>query len=276
MKIAYVNDAILACGGIITNFEHCKYLRERGYDAFLVANGRNANLQSTYETVPVARMEVLEEFTDDDIIVANWWMQVSQLEKYKGRKIQFVQGADLKADYGDDLKKKCLETRQNPNWEIMAVSQYAGEWTGREFTIIPNGINERFFEKHNLERDTDALIVGNDEKLKNIDYSINEAKKDGHKKIVWMGRETHLVEGVECVTNPPQEEIPKIYQRSKHFYIHSLSEGFCLPLAEAIVSGCIIHAGDMGNKFDPDQDFRWEKQIDLLEKFYGANTKSQN
>lgn len=266
-KIAYVNDALITCGGIITNFEHCRELRKRGYDARIVANGRNADMERSYPEVPITTFNWLESFTDDDVIIANWWMQVPKLDRFNGKKFQFVQGNDLKAYIGDDLKEKCLKTRQDTRWELIAVSQYAGEWTGRDFKIVPNGISERFFVKHNLERDIDALIEGNNEPNKNILYSINEAKKDGHKKIVWLGRETHQVPGVESITNPPQQEIPKIYQRAKHFYKHSLSEGFCLPILEAKASGCVIHTWDQGNNFPEDVDpkeYTWEKAIDKL------------
>jgi len=268
-KIAYVNDAIILCGGIITNFEHCKRLREKGYDAFVVYKTDGYNLEymrKAYPTVPIKHFHFLPNMSPKDIIVANWWMQVPELEPCYGRKIQFVQGNDIVGNIGDDYKRRCLEVRSRKNWEIMAVSEYAGSWTGREFTIIPNGINDRFFTKLGLERDIDALIEGNDEPNKNIRYSIDLAKADGHKKIVWFGRTTHPIEGVECISSPDQEEIPKLYQRAKHFYKHSLSEGFCLPLAEAIVSGCEIHIGDMGNTFTKDQDFRW--QIQKLINFY--------
>ena len=268
MKIAYVNDALITCGGIITNFEHCQRLKEKGYDAFIVANGRNQELEKYYPTVPVMKMNILDCLKDDDIIVANWWPMCEWIVNYKGRKIQFIQGNDLLSYTGQDWKDKCLQTRQDARWELMGVSKYALEWTKREGTIIPNGINDRFFVDLGLERDIDALIEGNDEENKNILYSINLAKQDGHKKIVWFGRQTCPIEGVECISNPPQEEIPKIYQRSKHFYKHSLSEGFCLPLAEAIVSGCIIHAGEMGNHLEPNQDFTWDTQIKKLIKFY--------
>ena len=270
MKIAYVNDAIITCGGVLTNFEHCKRLIEKGYDAFVVYNTPGYNIKEmrvAYPTVPIKYIEKLGILMDDeDIIIANWWMQVNELEQFNGRKIQFLQGNDIAGNIGDDYKKRCLEVRSRKNWEIMAVSEYAGSWTGREFTIIPNGINDRFFTKLGLERDIDALIEGNDEPNKNIQHSIDLAKADGHKKIVWFGRTTHPIEGVECISSPDQEEIPKLYQRAKHFYKHSLSEGFCLPLAEAIVSGCEIHTGDMGNTFTKDQDFRW--QIQKLIKFY--------
>lgn len=281
MKIAYINDALIVCGGVITNFEHCQELRKRGYDAFICANGRNEDLHRSYPDVPIRDIQFLDFMKDEDIIVANWWPMCEWLVNHKGRKIQFVQGNDLKSYTGQDWRDKCLKARRDECWDLMAVSQYAGEWTGREFTIIPNGINDRFFEDYGMEKDIDALIEGNDEPNKNIPYSINEAKKDGHKKIVWLGRQTHPIDGVECITNPPQEEIPKIYQRARNFYKHSLSEGFCLPILEALASGCEIHTWDQGNNFDLDNininDYRWSKIGDKLVEFYeNTNTKSRD
>ena len=244
MKIAYVVDQIVLCGGLIVPFEHCKELRKRGYEAFIVARGRNQQLQEAYPDVPVFDFRELESFTDEDVIVSVWWMQVPELH-YKGRKIQFVQGQDLKAYIGDDLKKKCLEIRQREDWEIMAVSKYAGEWAEKDFFTVPNAINDRFFENHNLEKDIDILIEGNNEENKGIDRSIEIAKGIGG-KIAWLGRETKPIEGVECFTNPLQSEIPKIYQRAKRFLKLSESEGFCLPILEAMASKCLVVTHDMG------------------------------
>lgn len=245
MRIAYVMDQIILCGGVLVPFEHCQELIERGHQACIVARGRNQVLQDAYPTVPIYDFKELESYTKEDIIVSVWWMQVPELKQYKGRKIQFVQGNDLKAYIGDDLKKKCLEIRQRKNWEIMAVSQYAGEWTERDFFIVPNAINDRFFDYEPVEKDIDILIEGNNEENKGIDRAIEKAKQIGG-KIAWLGRETKPVEGVELFTNPPQEEIPKIYQRSKILLKLSESEGFCLPILEAMASRCLVATKNMG------------------------------
>jgi len=270
MRIAFVNDGIIVCGGLITNYEYVSRLRKLGYEADIYANySKDNRLRDFYDITPKP-IEELANFTDEDLIVANWWMQVPKLENYKGRKVQFIQGKDIHF-YDGSLKQKCIEIRHRKNWEMMAVSSYALGWTERQGTIIPNGIHERFFVNHGLERDIDALVEGTPEFNKNVQHSINEAKKDGHKRIVWLGRETKNIPGIETITNPPIEEIPKIYQRAKHFYKHSLSEGFCLPILEAKASGCIIHTHDMGNNFPEDadpKDYTWEKAVNKFIKTY--------
>jgi len=275
MRVAYVLNHLILCGGVIVPFEHCSYLRKKGINAAIYANGGNKDLENRYPDVPVYGTHRLNDFTDDDVIVAVWWMQVPELEHLKGRKIQFVQGNDLEAYIGDDLKAQCQTIRNNVNWEIMAVSDYAGKWTNRDYTVIPNGINKIFFNKISIERDIDALVEGNDEPNKNIMYSINEAKKDGHKKIVWFGRQTKPIEGVECIDNPSLTDIHKLYYRSKHFYKHSKSEGFCLPIVEAKVCGCEIHTWDQGNKLDLDnlEKYKWDNIINDLCKYLKKNKK---
>lgn len=244
MKIAFILDSVVTCGGVLIPYQYVKRLRLMGYEADIYANGGNSELQEAYNITPKP-LEELESFTENDIIIAVWWKQCDELEKYKGRKIQLVQGNDLKAYIGHDWKDDCIKVRNKENWEIVAVSQYAGQWIGRKFTIIPDAVDERFYANYNLERDIDVLIEGNDEPNKNIDKSIELAKRYGQ-TIGWLGRQTRDIGGVLRFTNPPQEDIPAIYQRAKIFLKLSESEGFCLPLLEAMASGCLVMTENMG------------------------------
>lgn len=280
MKIAFVSHNLITCGGIIVLFEYVKELRKRGIEADIYSESGNEDLERTYNIHPKRTCE-LGELTDDDILIAVRWEQCEDLLKYKGRKIQFVQGNDTyyyeSVNHADLQKMK--DTRNDARWGLMGVSAYALKEWKRGF-VVPNGISERFFIDYGLERDIDALIEGNNEPNKNIEYTIYRAKQDGHKKIVWMGRETKKIEGVETITNPPQEEIPQIYQRAKHFYKYSHSEGFSLPILEAKASGCIIHTHDMGHNFPEDVDpkqYTWENAVNIfLDYVQGDNGDEKN
>lgn len=262
--IAFVNTNLILCGGIITNFEYVKELRKRGIEANLYANEGNPELEASYEINHLP----LSELKAADVIIANRWEQIQELEKYLCRKIQFVQGRDIDFYKNHTDLPKLIEARNNPNWELIGVSEFCLKDWGRG-AVIPNGVNERFFKDYGMEIDIDALVEGNNEPNKNIPYAIEQAKKDGHKKIVWLGRETCPVEGVETITNPPQEEIPKIYQRAKHFYKYSISEGFSLSILEALLSGCEVHTHDQGHNFpeltkEYAKQFTWEKSTNKL------------
>ena len=244
MKIVYVADEIILCGGILVPFEHCRELRKRGIDAFICANGRNEKLQKEFSDVPVKNINELANFNDYDIIIAVWWPQCDQLEQYKGKKYQLVQGNDT-LGVGEDYKEKVIETRNRKNWELIAVSKYAGAWTGREYKLVPNGLSKEWFVDHKMERNVDVLIEGNDEPNKCIGETIELAKKISN-NIAWLTREDNKKHDVKVFENPPREELPKIYQRAKIFVKLSESEGFCLPILEAMASGCAVITKDMG------------------------------
>jgi len=146
MKIGFILDQIIVCGGVLTCYNYVKELRKRGYEADIYANGKNEQLSSdyNYNSKPISD---LADFSDEDVIICVWWPQADQLEQYKGRKIQFIQGRDDLAAVGEDWVKKCYETRMNKKWELIAVSKYCMEWIDRDdYVIIPNGISQKFLD----------------------------------------------------------------------------------------------------------------------------------
>lgn len=273
MRIIFVNTEIHASGGMIVPFEYIRELRQRGYDAFMWASPPGADkdhreqLMAAYPDVPV-KMFGSEETTDDDILIALRWEQCQMLEFFKGRKFQFVQGDDIRLLGDDETRAQCSSWRRNTNWELIGVSPFVLiRWLRGK--VVPNPVADRFFLYKGLTRDIDILIEGNYEPNKNIDEAIRVAKQakvllEPEKKdvkIVWFGRETHPVEGVECITNPKQDTIPDLYQRSKVFIKLSHSEGFCLPVLEAMASGCLVCTRNMGGN----DNFCLEGQNCLME-----------
>ena len=210
-------------------------------------------------------MSELEKFTDEDIIVSVWYPQIPELEKYKGRKIQFSQDCIEDLDLGQAIED-CRMNRRRPGWEMMAVSDYAGQWTGCDYTVIPNGIHERFFEKHNLTRDIDILIEGNNDPNKGISDALEIAKTIPNLRIGWLARDAEKGDW-EAFINPSREEIPKIYQRSKVLIKCSKSEGFGLPHLEAMASGTLLLTYDSkGNTFCEDGVNCWKGDKEYLKR----------
>jgi glycosyltransferase involved in cell wall biosynthesis len=239
-------DKVIACGGINVAFEHCQRLREKGYDAFIIADWGS---HPAYN-VPIYPLNKLHDFEDNDIIVSVWFPQIIFLDKFKGRKIQFVQDCfeDIEG-LPESTIQDCRVARHTPGWEMMAVSKYAGDWTGCDYTIIPNGINERFFKKENVERYLDVLIEGNDDGNKGFPDALEIAKSIPDLKVGWLAREVRLGQW-EMFKDPCQDEIPSIYQRAKVVLKCSKSEGFGLPHLEAMASGCVLLTyNSKGNDF---------------------------
>jgi glycosyltransferase involved in cell wall biosynthesis len=239
-------DKIITCGGCLVAFEHCKRLRKRGYDAFVIADW---GIMEGYD-VPVYPLNKLRDLEDDDVIVSVWFPQIVLLDKFKGRKIQLSQDCfeDINGMPESEIQN-CRVARHTPGWEMIAVSKYAGDWTGCDYTLIPNGIHERFYEKENVSRNLDILIEGNDDGNKGIPEAFEIAQSIPDLKIGWMAREARLGQW-EMIKNPRQEEIPSIYQRAKVVIKCSTSEGFGLPHLEAMASGCVLLTYDSkGNDF---------------------------
>jgi len=249
--IAYTWSDSVLCGGTIVPATHVRYLNKLGFDARVYCDLSTSKDQQVLEDIAGVKFRSraeLRELREEDVLVNVWWMTIPEEHKLAPkRKIQLIQGNDAAQYENVELKENVARTRQYHGWESMAVSKYAGEWTGLKFALVPNGVHERFLnETWRDERDIDVLIEGNDEHNKNISYAINLAKEAGAKKIVWLGRSTHSVPGVETITNPPQEEIPAIYARSKAFLKLSFSEGFCLPILEAMACGALVVTWPMG------------------------------
>ena len=239
-KIAFTNTNLITCGGIITNYEYVSRLKKLGYEADIYAEDGNDVLGSAYR-VTHRPLRDISTFDDDDIIIANRWEQCEALNQLKGKKFQFVQGDDLYLLGGSE---QCKRWRNDPEWNLIGVSAYALKNWGRG-EVIPNGLSDIFKVPNYQVKDIDVLVEGNNEPNKNIDEAIRIAKQIGG-RIVWLGRETRAIEGVETITNPPFNEIPRIYQRAKYMIKLSKSEGFCLPILEAMASGAIVITRPMG------------------------------
>jgi glycosyltransferase involved in cell wall biosynthesis len=211
MSVNFLLRELHSCGAVLSTFELVQALRKLGYDANIVSHYRNKELESYFGILPT---------TDS-----------------RGGATNIAVSPGTQAEYA------YVRTRDD-KWlshssRKIAVSRYIGDWLsgkGHEVVaVIGNGTHERFYDMQ-IERDIDVLIVGNLESNKNIGETINEAKKLGN-RIVWMGRDTNDRFGVETITSPTIQEIPKIYNRAKTFLSMSHDEGWGRPVAEATACG---------------------------------------
>lgn len=249
--IAWVSTNTITCGGMLVPFEYISRMKKLGIETDMFAEEGNPELEDVYgfKVRPLSQLET----TENDTIIATRWEQCEMLESFTGKKFQFVQGNDLELLGDESARTQCSKWRQNENWGLIGVSRFVLMRWGRG-EVIANGLNERFLERLSVPRDIDILIEGNNEPNKNIKEALavaNQVKSiRPETRIVWLGRQTDDRLGVECVTNPKQEEIPGIYQRSKVMIKLSKSEGFCLPIVEAMASGCLVVTTNMGGNDD--------------------------
>lgn len=235
---------------MLVPFEYVSRMKKLGIETDIFAEEGNQDLEAFYgiKVRPLSELQTDE----NDVIIATRWEQCDRLTPMIGKKFQFVQGDDLRL-LGETERDKCSFWRNNTEWNLIGVSRYVlMRWNRGE--VVPNGLNERFLKQLPVSKDIEILIEGNNEPNKNIQEALDIAqavqRKRPETKIAWLGRETYSVNGVECFTNPKQEEIPGIYQRSKVMIKLSKSEGFCLPILEAMASKCLVVTTTMGGNDD--------------------------
>lgn len=249
--IAWISSNTITCGGMIIPFEYISRMKKRGIETDMFAEEGNPELEAFYgiKVRPLSELQT----TENDVIISTRWEQCERLNGMQGRKFQFVQGDDIQL-LGDDISRnQCAFWRNHPDWELIGVSRYSlMRWNRGE--VIPNGLNERFLTSLPVTKDIDILIEGNNEPNKNIPAAMSIAlgvkTVRPNTRIVWIGRETDDRMGIECITNPNQEDIPSVYQRAKVLIKLSKSEGFSLPILEAMASGCLVVTTTMGGNDD--------------------------
>jgi glycosyltransferase involved in cell wall biosynthesis len=206
---------IITCGAVLSGFELCEAINRLGYKCYVESSHNNEELEKYFKIKPI--------------------------RKPKGITITFT--PKLTGDYAyirtEDERWKSHKEKK------IAVSEYIAKWIDCDI-IIGNGTHQRFKDLK-IERDIDILVEGNDEPNKNIGETIEVAKQIGN-KIVWFGRNTRRIDGVQSISSPSIEKIPELYNRSKTLLKMSGSEGWGRPVAEAMACGCNVINGSGGNR----------------------------
>ena len=154
---------------------------------------------------------------------------------------------------------------------LIAVSQFVlreigktyGMCAARKTTVIPEGVDVRFFLRSAAEQE-DALrkygvhkpfflYVGNTKEHKNVPMLIAAFRRlrspDRTLVLVIAGLEACSPEtggGVLRLSSVTDDDLPALYSAAEAFVTASIYEGFCLPIAEARACGCPIIALDIG------------------------------
>ena len=225
--ISFLFDELILCGAVLSAFELCEALRELKKECYIVSRYDNPELEK--------------------------YFNIKSIREPKGTTITFTPKI-----IGDYAYVRTKDGRWlNHKEPKIAVSRWIADWIGG--TVIGNGTHKRF-KNLNTKRDINILIEGNYEKNKNIDETIKKAKEMGG-KIVWFGRHTKRVDGVENISNPSLEEIPILYNRAKTLLKMSITEGWGRPIAEATACGCKVINLSGGN-----QDVKTQLWQDIAKK----------
>lgn len=190
-----------------------------------------------------------EDVPDADVVIATWWetaFEAVHFPSSKGRKLYFVQGHEVHdhlpmhlsgASYFLPLKKITISS-----WLIDAMRDLYGD---DDVALVPNAVDHDLFfapERSRQSAPTVGLMYSTPP-LKGVDIALCalEVARQTHRdlRVVAFGtshptKQMPLPEGTKLHVNPPQNSLRDIYAACDVFIAASRSEGFGLPILEAM------------------------------------------
>lgn len=219
------------------------------------------------EGVPVQRLARFRPITDADvpdadIVIGTWWETAEwmlKLSPEKGAKVHFVQGDDTISEY---TKERAQEVFAAPCHKI-AVSRWVSELLIKDFGIqkvwrADNTVDLLHFSVAPNElspRHTALGFVVSTSQIKRTDLAVRAAlalrNQFPNLQVRTFGTREyapgrHVPDWFHHAEHPPQSEIPSLYQDCDIWLWTSQTEGFGLPILEAMACGVPVVATQAG------------------------------
>ena len=214
-----------------------------------------------YKVIDKYRPFTDEDLPDADILFFSWWQKAewaNDLSESKGRKVHFIQGHEV-FEYLPQERAKAVY--KMPFYKI-AVSKWLQNivyesYGGRKPDLVGNTVDLSHFSMIERAKSSDFTIgfLYSTVAKKNTKLSIEVITKIKEfypsVKVVSFGdlkpnAQLPLPEWVEFHHAPSQDDIPVIYGRADVWLFSSFSEGFGLPLLEAMACGTPVVATRAG------------------------------
>lgn len=222
-----------------------------------------------FENIEGVEIKVLEhagpikniDVPNADIVIATWWETaewMNELSEKKGAKVYFIQHHEVhshlpinrvKATYQLPFKKITIA-----QWLVDTMRDKYGD---NDVKLVENGVDTSMFDSSPRSKNITPIfcLMYAIESFKGTDVSIAafEYAKKKHpeiKLLVFGAKEVDeklpLPEGAIFHLSPSQEKIREIYSLSDAFLFSSRSEGFGLPVLEAMACRCPVIATKAG------------------------------
>lgn len=186
---------------------------------------------------------------DGDVVVATWWETaewVAALDPSKGAKAYFVQDHEV----FEHLPVERVRATYDLPLHKVVVSKWLGEVMAEEYSdqlydLVPNSVDQQQFDaekrdKHSCPTFGFLYTPSPRKSVKTCIAAIEQAKKIMPElRVLAFGAQMPisslpLPEWVEFHESPTQEKIPQIYAGCDAWLFSSETEGFGLPLLEAM------------------------------------------
>ncbi len=195
---------------------------------------------------------------DADAIISTWWTTAEwadDLPPSKGRHIHFIQGYE---DFYPQFSRRVRAVYRQNNHKIVVASWLKDKLLaefGKNSTVVMNGVDIGHFASSPRPRNTTprigflyaAFSGKNSAMALEVVRRLRAVRPD--LRFAAFGSDPLPAQAPDCISfdlTPPQDRIPQIYRSCDLWLFVSRSEGFGLPLLEAMASRTPVIATPAG------------------------------
>lgn len=254
-NIAMILPSLNISGGIMVAFEHCKVLRECGYDVTIINDDIDSRKWCEFSGIKFPVLASREYiFTGRfDKAVATMWSTVKFLENYTniGKRYYLVQNYETNFYEPNNPLRIEANQKYSPkvNVEFLTISKWCKKWLKEEYDqesrYLPNGIHTENYKprKRMFDGKIRVLIEGDcGVYYKNVDESFKITNQlDRDKFEIWYlsynGEPKEWYKVDKFMHKIPFEKVSDVYRQCDILLKTSFLESFSYPPLEMMATG---------------------------------------
>ncbi len=266
IKLIFILQSMGMSGGIKAVFEQANMLSDRGFNIEIWGLDSHNRPWDISDKIKIKTFKNYERLivalsNEEAIKIATWWetsfpVWLSSIRK--GIAVYLIQEFETWFYPDDVLAQATVVSCYRKEFINLTESTYNQQELaniGLSSTYIPHGFDDTYYKPLNLKRETNTVLgVGRTFFQKNFKFTFDAWKFLGdNRPNMWLfGAEPEMAEmdkKIKYFTKPSNEEVNKLYNKAAVFIQTSKHEGFCLPILEAMATGCPIICTDAhGNR----------------------------
>ena len=254
-NVAMVLPALNISGGIMVAFEHCKVLREHGYDVTIINDDIDDSTWCEFQGIKFPVLPSRESIICGhfDKAIATMWSTVKFLEEYSniGKRYYLVQ--NFETNFYEPMDPLRIEANQkySPKVDVqfLTISKWCEKWLKEDYEqearYLPNGIHTENYTpvKRDFSGKIRILIEGDcGVYYKNVDESFRITNQLDHSKYeIWYmsynaePKDWYHVD--KFLHKIPFSEVADVYRQCHILLKTSFLESFSYPPLEMMATG---------------------------------------